>query len=245
MKNKHLIILLLPLFFSCSRNLVYFSDLKDSAVYTEDITSKAKEPIIQSGDLLSITVNSANVEATIPFNRSGASGEGGNGEGYLVDYDGNIQFPILGVLSVAGSSKSEIKTRLTTLLTQYLNDPIVNIKYLNYKITVLGEVSNPSTFTIPSEKITILEALGLAGDMTVYGKRDNVMIIKESEGTRTVVHLDMNNKDILNSPYFYLQPNDVVYVEPVRSKKDQASLTRSNISIALSLLSVISFIIFR
>ena len=245
MKNKYLILLLLPLFFSCSRNLVYLSDLKDTSLYTEKITSKATESVIQSGDLLDISVSSANEEATKPFNRYSTSGSDDNANGYLVDNEGNIQFPILGVLDVGGLTKSKIKAKLTKLLAQYLNDPIVNVRYLNFKITVLGEVSKPSTFTIPAERINLLEALGLAGDMTVYGKRDNVMIIKESQGTRTVVHVDMNNKDILNSPYFYLDPNDVVYVEPVKSKKDQASLTRSNISIVLSLLSVISFIIFR
>lgn len=244
-----IIFALLPLCFSCSRDLVYFSDFDEGAVYTERISSVVKEPVIQPGDLLNISVTSLNPEADVPFNRTTitpAQGGGsitGGSEGYLVNNNGTIDMPQLGSVPVAGLSKSEVKAKLTDLLTRYLSDPIVNVRYLNYRITVIGEVNNPSTFAVPSEKINIIEALGMAGDMTVYGKRNNVLIIKESEGVRSIVRLNLNDKEVLNSPYFYLQPNDVVYVEPVGSKKEQASMTRNNIALVLSIISAASLII--
>ena len=120
---------------------------------------------------------------------------------------------------------------------------MVSIRYLNYRITVLGEVKNPNTFLVPSERINLIEALGLAGDLTIYGKRENIKIINEANGVRTIAQLDLNDKAILDSPYYYLQPNDIVYVEPVTARKDQSSLTRSNISLVLGIISAASLVI--
>ncbi|MDT0646074.1 polysaccharide biosynthesis/export family protein [Zunongwangia sp. F260] len=254
MKKVPALICLLILIFSCSgsRDLVYFSDLGGESVYTERITSNAKKPNVKPGDLLDITVTSLNPLANAPFNRgtlpsvgsarNTASSENTT-QGYLVDYSGRIDFPVLGSIEVAGLSKSQVKEKLRGMLTDYLTEPVINIRYLNYSITVVGEVKNPSTFIVPSEKISIVEALGMAGDMTVYGKRDNVLVIREAEGERSMIRLNLNNKDVLNSPYFYLQPDDVVYVEPVKSKKEQASVTRNNISLLLSVISVLSIFI--
>lgn len=246
-------ILVLPLLFSCARrNLTYLSDYDQTKVLTEAITTEVKEPVIQPGDLLQITVTSSNPKAAVPFNRISQKSDMENRsgsltstvpEGYLVDPNGIIDFPVLGRIKLGGRTKNQAKLNLTNLLTNYLGDPIVTIRYLNYRITVIGEVKDPNTFLVPSERINVIEALGMAGDMTVYGKRENVMVINETNGVRTVAHLDLNSKEVLNSPYFYLQPNDIVYVEPVRSRKDQASLTRTNISLLLTAISAAALVI--
>lgn len=234
---------------ACSkRNLTYFSDLDNRSVYSEQVSALPEEPVIQPGDLLNISVSTMNPEANVLFNRGEISRVGSDGggasspvntnEGYLVDRNGNINFPVLGIVKISGSTKSEVHARLTTLLKEYLKDPIVNIRYQNYRITIVGEVKNPSTLLVPAEQITIIEALGMAGDLTVFGKRDNILIIRQSEGVRTMARLNLNNKEMLNSPYFYLQPNDVIYVEPVKAKGSQASMGRQNLSLALSLVSI-------
>lgn len=257
MKIKAYFLLMLIGFASCSqRNLAYFSDLQDQIVHNEHVDNKS-EPVIQPDDLLSITVTSLNPEANSLFNRGvlpagtvtnfSADNRTTNiqAEGYLVDDEGYIDFPVLGKVKLGGLTKKDAKQILAVQLHEYLKDPIVHIRYLNYRITVVGEVNRPSTFTIPSEKINILAALGMAGDMTVYGKRENVLIIRETDGERKIMRLNLNSQEAMNSPYFYLQQNDVVYVEPVKAKAAQANLTRSNLSIALSAASVLSIILIR
>ncbi|MDP2525768.1 polysaccharide biosynthesis/export family protein [Maribacter dokdonensis] len=251
LNTRNLIVfILLPLIFSCSRrNLGYFSNYGDEKLLTEDITLKPKQPIIQPGDLLQISVTDANPAAAAPFNRISSNTASSNAattssqEGYLVDENGIIDFPILGRIKIGGQTKAEAKLSLTNLLTNYLGNPMVSIRYLNYRITVLGEVRSPNTFLVPSERINLIEALGLAGDLTIYGKRENIKIINEANGVRTIAQLDLNDKTILDSPYFYLQPNDIVYVEPVTARKDQSSLTRSNISLALAIISAASLVL--
>ena len=242
------------LFASCSnRNLSYLSDLEGQGEYVKDIeiTSRAK---IQPGDLLSITVSSMNPQASMLFNQgilvppgtSASAGEADNPkQGFLVSEEGFINYPVLGKIQLGGLTKEEAVAKLTVELEEYLEEPIVNVRFLNYHITVIGEVNKPSSFTIPSERINILEALGMAGDMTAYGKRESVMVIREEEGQRKIQRLNLNTSEIFNSPYFYLQQNDVVYVEPVEAKAEQASLRRSNISIILSAASVLAVILTR
>ncbi|MGJ8716056.1 MAG: polysaccharide biosynthesis/export family protein [Maribacter stanieri] len=227
----------------------YFSNYGEEKLLTEDITLKPKQPIIQPGDLLQISITDANPAAAAPFNRISSNTASSNAastnsqEGYLVDENGIIDFPILGRIKIGGQTKAEAKLSLTNLLTNYLGSPIVSIRYLNYRITVVGEVKNPNTFLVPSERINLIEALGMAGDLTIYGKRDNIKIINESDGVRTITQLDLNDKAILDSPYYYLQPNDIVYVEPVKARKDQSSLTRSNISLILGVITAASLVI--
>lgn len=241
---------------SCSkRNLTYFSDLPQQAVYIENIETA---PILQikPDDLLRITVNSLNPEANALFNRGviptyNTTTEGGNEitslqvQGYLVNKEGFIDFPILGKIEVGGLTKEEAKAKLVAQLSEYLKDPTVNIRFLNYQVTVIGEVNRPSVLTIESEQINILEALGMAGDMTPFGKRQSVLVIRETGGKRIMARVNINNKEAINSPYFYLQQNDVVYVEPTKARAAQASLTRSNISIALSIASILAIILTR
>jgi polysaccharide export outer membrane protein len=239
---------------SCTqRNLTYLSDLQNQATNTEDIINNI-EPKIQPNDLLDINITSLSAESNVLFNRGVIqTGSGANGsvsatknEGYLVDKNGFVTFPVLGKVQLAGLTKEEATRNLIIGLSKYARDPIVNIKFLNFKITVIGEVNHPSSFNVPSEKINILEALGLAGDMTAYGKRENVLLLREQDGKRTTTRVNLNSKIVLNSPYFYLRQNDIIYVEPDKVKAVQVSSARSNIqyglSIGLALLSVISIL---
>lgn len=234
----HLLLVLL-MFTSCAkRNLVYFSDIESHANYSVKVPEMV-EPRIQTDDLLSITVTSLSPESNLLFNAGVLNAEGnrintGTGvlnEGYLVDKNGEINFPVLGKVRLAGFTKPEAVREMTIRLEEYVKDPIVNIRFMNFKITVIGEVNNPSTFTVATEKINILEALGLAGDMTPFGKRENVLIIREQGGVRSATRFNLNEKDILSSPYYYLQQNDVVYVEPDQIKSIQASTNQRSLTV--------------
>lgn len=252
MKLLALYLVLFLLLISCgpSRNLAYFSNLQEEAVYQETVIN-VTEPKIQPDDLLSITVSSMNPEANAVFNRGvilpvnavsdhTVAGRTASmqGEGFLVDKSGFIEYPVIGKVNLGGLTKEEAKATLAGLLEEYLNDPIVNIRYLNYSLTVIGEVNRPSTFTIPSESINILEALGMAGDMTAFGKRENVLIIRVENGVRTMTRLNLNDKEVTNSPYFYLRQNDVVYVEPDKMKQVQASTNTRTLSIITAVTSL-------
>jgi polysaccharide export outer membrane protein len=134
--------------------------------------------------------------------------------GYLVDPDGTINFPVIGRIPVGGLTRQQATEKITNLIKEHVKDPIVNIRYTNFTVTVIGEVARPASFVVPTERITILEAIGLAGDMTVFGKRESVLIIREKDGVRSTTQVSLNSKDILTSPFYYLKQNDIVYVEP-------------------------------
>ena len=247
--------IILPFFFSCTdtRKVTYFNDLTDKEI---EYKVENLEPIIQKNDLLNITVSSMNGDANQLFNLYNVSSNPGNANagsiiqtaGFLVDQDGNIQFPMLGAIKAAGLSKKELKELLTQKLksNNLLFEPVVNIRYLNYKVTVLGEVAHPSVYNVPGERISLLEALGLAGDLTIYAKRDNVLIIREGpEGKRISKHIDLNSNDLLSSPYYYLKSNDVVYVAPNKAQVASASTTKIWLPSVLSALSFIAIILTR
>src|SRR5690554_4868111 len=226
------------IFSSCAtRNLIYLSDLPEEHTNTEPVVN-AIDPQIQPVDLLSITVSTLNPESNLLFNSGVISSVGSASsittsmfnEGYRVDKEGEPSFPLLGKVHLAGLTIDEATVKMVQLLESEVKNPIVNIKLLNFRITVVGEVNQPSTFPVMTERINIVEAIGLAGDLTPFGRRENVLLIREIENVRTMVRLDLNKKDIFTSPYYYLQQNDIIYVEPVRARAEQASLTRSNIS---------------
>lgn len=184
---------------------------------------------IKPKDLLTITVNTFDKEASLPFNLmypssvpNGYSNSIGENvmQKYLVDNDGDIDFPVLGRIRVAGLTKKEVEAYLRGRLSAYLKEePLVNVRMVNYKISVIGEVARPNTYTITNEKVNVLEALALAGDMTIYGMRKNVKLMRETEtGERNVYTIDLTDKNLIYSPYFYLQQNDVLYVEPNKTK---------------------------
>lgn len=238
---------------SCSnRNLVYFSDLPNSKP-DETAIKNYVQPKIQSGDILSVTVSSLNPESNVLFNNvilpattSGTAGVIASkvNEGYLVDKNGAINFPVIGKVTLAGLTKEEAAEKMTTEIKAHVKNPIVNVRFVNFKVTVIGEVNSPSTFIVETEKINVLEALGLAGDMTSYGRRENVLIIREKDGIRSTARINLNNKDVLNSPYFYLQQNDIVYVEPDnRTKVEQTNPNNRFIPIWASLITATGFVV--
>lgn len=210
-----------------TKKLIYFDNIQDSVI---KLQSQPPEAVIQRNDLISIAVNSLNPEATAIFNAPNESTPNANNAtandntltvGYLVNPNGDIQFPVLGAIHVEGLTKSQLTALLIKQLTdkKLLIDPIVTIRHLNFRVSVMGEVTNPGVYTIPNEKISILEALGLAGDITIYGKKDNVLIIRQSiKGEKITKRVNLSSSEILSSPYYYLQSNDVVYVEPSRDR---------------------------
>jgi polysaccharide export outer membrane protein len=228
-----------------SRSAVYFFDQKDA---TLESTTIIPENVIQKNDVLGISVSSLNPTASAIFNApnnaasppaasfSGANQQSG---GYLVDAQGNIQFPVLGNISAAGMTGNQLREWLVRSLTEkkLLVDPIVTVRFLNFKVTVLGEVNNPTVVNVSNEKITLLEALGLAGDLTIYGKRDNVMVIREVGSQKTIKRINLNTSELFNSPYYYLKSNDIVYVEPSKTKISSASRSGQVLPLVLNGLS--------
>lgn len=233
---------------SCTstRNIIYFNNIGDSTFKSGKI--EGQNPI-QPNDILGITISSLNPEASAIFNPmnnnnarsttvTGASTEAG---GYLVGPDGTIQLPVLGVIKAGGLTKDQLKANITNMILdkKLLVDPLVEIRFLNFEVTVLGEVARPTVITVPNEKISLLKAIGLAGDLTIFGKRDNVLLIREENGQKETRHIDLNSPDFFNSPYYYLQPNDVVYVEPNKRRRKQAVSNPTLAPIILSSLSVL------
>ena len=147
---------------------------------------------------------------------------------YLVNYDGNIDFPVLGTIKVEGLTRTDLTSMLKERIKEYANDPIVNIRLANFTVTVLGEVARPGTFTIQDERITLLEALGLANDLTIFGKRKNVLLIREIDGKKKYAKIDLTSINTLNSPIYYLQQNDVIYVEQNRAKIRSSTYNQNN-----------------
>ncbi|MEO0732638.1 MAG: polysaccharide biosynthesis/export family protein [Bacteroidota bacterium] len=180
---------------------------------------------IQANDLLRIQVSSPNPEASLPFNEQiGAGMAQLNGpnlqlfSGYLVDQEGAINFPVLGRMVVADLTLEELKDELTSQLSTYLNDHSVNVRFLNFKVTVLGEVNAPGIVSLTNPRLTLLEAIGAAGDLSDYANRESVLIVREKNGERSFARIDLHSDDFFHSPFYYLQQNDVVYVEPIRAR---------------------------
>lgn len=232
--------------FACTskKKLVYFQ--VDSSLPPTSVTYN---PIFKKDDLLSIMVMGMNAEAVVPFNLPTtmyvSSNMGGYYQGaptppgYLIDAEGNIDFPVVGKVHLEGLSRSQAIELLKQKLSEYISKPSVNLRILNYKVTVLGEVKNPGTFTIPNERVTLPEALGIAGDLLITGRRKDVLVIREVEGKKTEFRVDLTSKDLFSSPVYYLQQNDLVYVTPNRSKINSSVVNATNVSIGISVLSLL------
>jgi polysaccharide biosynthesis/export protein len=225
------------------------------------------EPIIRKGDILSIIVFSDNPEATRIYNQSliaasvstntlssGTSSVGGAGAampsapGYQVDEQGNIIFQGIGKIKVEGLTKAALKDTLDVRLGPYLQHPYYSIRFLNYKFTMMGEVNHPGVVSIPGERINILEAIALAGDLTIFANRDSVLVIREENNKRSFARLDLTKPEIMASPYFYVQQNDIVIVQPTKKKGAANDIVATrNISIALAIISTFAIVysIFR
>ncbi|NEU08820.1 sugar transporter [Flavihumibacter sp. R14] len=221
--KQSLIILIscLFLFAACApqRNLVYFSEGNQNSKGAI-VLPASMEVKIQPDDILKISVNTLSLESNALFNPLVAE------TGYKVDKSGNIHFPVLGSVKLEGLTLDEAQVKIAREVEKYAKGPNVAVQYLNFKITVIGEVTRPNSFSITNDKINVLEALGLAGDMTAFGKRENVLVIRQNGNERTMGRINMNNRNVLNSPYFNLKQNDIVYVEPDRAKA--ASISPGN-----------------
>jgi len=226
---------------------VYFSNLEESDIDTTKTIANLATPTIQPDDVLGITVNSLSVESNMLFNQGvlgtlgspvaeGSDQQSRQVEGYLVDQNGYINFPVIGRLKLGGLTRAAATDTIENILNRdYVEDPTVNIRFLNFKVTVLGEVRTPSSYVITTERINVLEAIALAGDMTAVGKRENVLIIRENNGERKLIRVNLNDKSLLDSPDYYLQQNDIVYIEADSYKAAQADLRRSNVQFVLSI----------
>lgn len=233
-----------------TRYVSYLNNALDT-VYVKE--TKQQEVAIQKNDILSIHISSLNQEASEIFNStnsqqinsSSTSGNSLIGSGYLVNMDGNVELPMIGNFKAEGLSKNELKNEITNSIIErkLLVNPIVNIRRINFEVTVIGEVGKPTVITVPNEKISLLKALGLAGDITIYGKKENVLLIREVDGKKKVTHLNLNSSDFLNSPYYYLMPNDIVYVEPNKNKLASVGRGRQLVPSLLSGLSVILIVL--
>lgn len=227
------------------KKVAYFNGVNSQSADSINKTFyKAHEANICAGDLLSITVTGLDPLAVAPFNLPLVSyATPGSDQlysaptlqSYLVDIKGNINFPVVGTIKLVGLTKSQAISLINEELSPYLKNAIVTIQFMNYKITVLGEVLRPGQYAVSNERVTVLDALGLAGDMTIYGKRNNVLITRENNGKLEFVRLDLNTDEVFKSPYFYLQQNDVIYVEPNNVK----SVASQNISLYLAAISTL------
>lgn len=248
--------LLLLLATSCAtpKNITYFSNA-ERFVY-EDVKHSYVNKI-QKDDILSIVVGSKSPELVIPFNPTTTANNPTNPTinqvalvTYLVAPSGEIIFPILGKLNVVGLSHSELAELIENRIIddEYVTDPTVTVKLTNYKISVMGEVNKPGVQRISSDRVTIYEAISLAGDLTIFGIRNNISVIREENGKRIIARVDIGDKEIFDSPYYYLRPNDVVYVEPNERKKrtsDRNPAVTSSILSGMSLLVSLANLLFN
>jgi polysaccharide export outer membrane protein len=229
------------------KEIVYFQGLEEAEAKLIENTHKEG---IKPNDLLTISVAAAEQEAALPYNLPVvAAPQGGinmalsiNGrqqlQTYLVGKSGSIQFPQLGKLEVQGLSRQELSEKLEHILADYIQNPIVTVKIVNFQVSILGEVNRPGTFTIEDGYVSLPQALGLASDLSIYGKRDNVLVMREEDGRKSHAYLDLTDANVINSPYYYLQQNDVVYVEPNGPQMQSASYNR-NASVYISIASVL------
>lgn len=244
---------------------------KQVAYFQKDINgsdtvkvAEAYVPKIQPGDILAIPVSSLNPAASSFFNPYAAASSaaldaatstlpsaGGtqpqatsnsSSTGFLVDPQGNIEFPLLGSIKAAGLTTTELKDFIKGKLSTYLKEPTVSVRFMNYKISVMGEVTRPSVYVIPNEKVTLPEALSMAGDITIFGKRENILIVRDNNGKKEFGRVNLTNREVYESPYYYLHSNDIVYVEPGKGRVAQSDKTYQILPVILSALSFISII---
>jgi len=253
--KKTIPFLLVLLIFSCKsrEEVVYYQNI-DALATTEKANSY--EIKIQPDDLLTIIVSADDPETAIPFNLSTISvptaGSVNAAQGqltmqsYLVDASGTIDFPIIGKLNVGGLSRTEVMQLLGGKIAKYIKNPIINLRLMNFKVSVQGEVTNPGTYPVSSDRITLIEAISMASDLTIYGKRDNILVIREVNGVKAYNRVDITKADFIHSPFYYLAQNDVVYVEHNKTRINGAAVGANTgviISVTSLLITVITLII--
>ena len=255
-KTITLLTILILLFSSCAsrKDVVYYQNI-DYINTQQNATSF--EIKIQPDDLLMIIVSADDPEVALPFNLTSViipntvKAESVTGQQtmqlYLVDQKGAIEFPVLGKLQVSGLTRSELLRNLQNKIGAFIKNPIINLRIMNFKISLQGEVNLPGTYPIVSERITLIEALSMAKDLTIYGKRDNILIIREINGVKSYNRVDITKSDFMNSPFYYLSQNDVVYVEPNKTRVNSSAVgpNTSVIISAISILVSLSVLIFN
>lgn len=234
MKNSKLFLLIGLLTAASCTSYKQVPYLQNSAEIDTTIVTELYDARIQPKDMLTITVSSENYEAAIPFNLTVATSSATSRstysqpvlQTYLVDNDGYIEFPTIGQLQIGGLTKNEAEALIKSKIkSHFSSDPIVNVRFTNYKISVLGEVARPNTYTISNEKVNLFEALAMAGDLTIYGRRDGIKLIREeNDGTKKIVPINLNDATLIYSPYYYLRQNDVIYVEPNKAKAQNSEV---------------------
>lgn len=234
------------LFSSCAsyKNIPYFEDLNKSQVNSEDITN-ANALTIQPADRIALDVTSVNPEAAAVFNNhvpNAGTDQTSPVYGYLVDQKGNVSLPLLGTVKVSGLTPDQLSAQLQQQLVSYLNKPTVSVRVVSFKIAVMGDVLRPNVYYSNSERLTITEALTLAGDLNITAKRNDIILVREIEGKRTYIPIDLTSKKVFESPYFYLKSNDLIYVTPGKHKmatvETQGYRNASLIISALSLVAI-------
>jgi len=260
MKHFFYGILLVFLISSCATNkdLAYFQDVSRSTITAE--SAEAFIPVtIQPLDILAINISSLNPDASAVYNHgvvsnnattvTGGSDATAAATGYLVDKAGDIQLPILGTIKVAGMTIPEFKQSLTNLLLKYLKEPYVTVSISNFKVTVMGDVGSPKVIRVQNERLNLTDAITLSGDLNLTAVRSNILLIREQNGKRTYIPLNLNSKDIFNSPYYFLRNNDLIYVTPGKYKStlstDYFNRSLGIVSSVISLAIVIIFAIKR
>lgn len=252
-KGKHLVLFLciITLFSSCVSNkkIAYFQDIQSVKQAKLDSAIAFTEPVIQPDDILSINIFTLNPQSGAIINQAAATPTlGGNtnsslaaqSTGFLVDKNGEIELSLIGKLKVAGFTTYQARELIREKATDVYKQPNVQLRFANFKVSVLGEVNAPSAYTLPNEKVTVLDALSLAGDLTIYGRRENVLIVRDNNGKKEFARLDLNSSAIFSSPFYYLKQNDVIYVEPNKRKVSASNSAQiQTIGVIASVISVI------
>jgi polysaccharide export outer membrane protein len=241
--------------FSCTprQEINYMQDIENIAL---DNSIKNSRSTLQPGDRLIITVTAKDMDVVAPFNQNYSSSttitqysvpssnnlpqqQPISGPTYLVDTNGNITFPQIGEVSTTDENIETLKVKLTNLISEYVKSPVVEVKLTNFKVSVLGEVTKPGTYVIPDGNTSLLQALGLAGDLTVFGVRQNVLVIRNIDGQITKERIDLTSAQFINSPFYYLKQNDIIYVQP-NANREKASRIDPNTGIYISIASVVA-----
>lgn len=237
-------VFLLQLVASCTskKEIVYFQNLPEELAQLDSVQNNFR---IKPNDILNINVTAYDPSAVKPFNLvlQSTSGVLAQNQGYLTGADGYINFPVLGKIKAAGLTRAELGEKLTEQISEYILDPIVTINILNFKVSILGAVNSPGTFGVQGERLTLPEAISLAGDLSMYGKRDNILVLRENNGKKEYAYLDLRDAKIMESDFYYLQQNDLIYVEPnnaaIQSPGPFGTSARTIISIVSLLVSLI------
>lgn len=259
LKKQITLIILCCSFWSCSnyKKLAYFRDLQDSTKSQIIAEIGYKELEIKADDILSITiqtidpVNATSVNQLTSTPVAGislgtASSPNAQVSGFLVDKEGNIELPMLGRIKLLGLTTIEARELIRKKASLFYKEPAVQVRFTNFKITILGEVAKPAPYILPNEKVSVLDALGLAGDLTIYGKRENIMLIRENNGKKYVYRFNLNSSDTFKSPAFYLQQNDIIYVEGNKAKAATLNIARTQtLTLLVSFASVFAIFISR